>query len=152
MSLTDRLNRANQDRLTGSLAEPTEYNWERKQTSPFTRATGSLSLSGEHEIETLARELALSKPDLAAAIGLNAAMVDRWLRGLVRPSGVTADRFEQLRSIHTRLYAIFQPYQALDWLRTANAELGFSTPSDALLVGQISRVEKALDELESRTG
>src|SRR3954466_8648270 len=75
MSLTDRLNRVQQERATGSLSAPTEFSWEAKQTSPFTRATGSLSLGGEHEIETLARELALTKPELAAAIGLSAAMV-----------------------------------------------------------------------------
>src|SRR4051812_9459112 len=150
MSLTDRLNRAQLERNPAALSASTlTATWERKQTSPFSRNTGSLALSGETEIETLARELALSKADLASAIGMNLAMVDRWLRGLVPPSGATAGRLETLRAIHSRLYAIFQPYQALDWLRTANAEIGFSTPADSLAIGQIHRVELALDELES---
>ncbi|HQY30416.1 MAG TPA: DUF2384 domain-containing protein, partial [Thermomicrobiales bacterium] len=80
--------------------------------------------------------------------GMNPTMMDRWLRGLVQPSGATSERLDKLRAIHGRLYRQFQAYQVLDWLRTPNAELGFSTPADALLVGQIHRVEIALDELE----
>jgi plasmid maintenance system antidote protein VapI len=149
MTLTDRLNQAQSDRQTGSLVtDPGEYSWERKHTSPFTRTTGSLSLGGETELETLARELSLSRNDLAAAIGMSGPMMDRWLKGIVSASGATADRLDALRDIHRRLYANFQAYQVLDWLRTPNAELGFSSPSYALSKGQIARVSLAIDELE----
>ena len=149
MSLTDRLNRAQIERQTGSLASNTsDYSWERKQTSPFTRATGSLSLAGETELETLARELAMTRDELSAAIGLSPAMMERWLRGIVSTSGVTTERLDALRDIHQRLYANFQAYQVLDWLRTPNAELGFSSPADALAQGQTHRVALAIDELE----
>jgi hypothetical protein len=149
MSLTDRLNRAQIERHTGSSTNaPTDYSWQRKATSPFTRATGSLSLSGETELETLARELAMSRDSLAAAIGLSPAMMDRWLRGIVSTSGATSERLHALREIHKRLYANFQAYQVLDWLRTPNAELGFNAPADALAQGQMHRVALAIDELE----
>ena len=149
MCLTVRLNRAQMERQTGSLpAEQIEYSWERKQTSPFTRSTGSLALNGESELDTLARELAMSRDDLGGAIGMSPAMMDRWLRGIVSPSAITADRLDALRDIHRRLYANFQAYQVLDWLRTPNAELGFSAPADALCMGQMARVALALDELE----
>lgn len=149
MSLSDRIAQAQQQRETGPLGVGyTTGGFERKQTSPFTRQTGSLSLAGESELTLLCRELAVDTRTMAAAIGMNDVMVERWQRGLLQPSGAAAERLARLKELHRRLYSMFQPYQVLSWMRTENAQLGFAAPVDVLAQGQLHKVEAALDFLD----
>lgn len=149
MSLSDRIAQAQHQRETGPLgAGYTTGTFERKQTSPFTRQTGSLALAGESELTLLCRELAIDSKGMAAAIGMDDVMMERWQRGLLQPSGATADQLRRIKELHRRLYTMFQPYQVLSWMRTENAQLGFSSPVEMLSQGQLHKVEAALDYLE----
>jgi DNA-binding transcriptional regulator YiaG len=148
MSLSDRIAQVQQQRETGHLGGAQAGGFERKQTSPFTRATGSLSLPGETELTLLCRELAVDTRSMAAAIGMSETMLERWQRGLLQPSGSAADRLARVKDLHRRLYSMFQPYQVLSWMRTENGQLGFAAPVDVLAQGQLHRVEAALDYLE----
>ena len=85
---------------------------------------------------------------MAAAIGMSDVMLERWNRGLLQPSGQTAERLARIKQLHRRLYSMFQPYQVLSWMRTENAQLGFESPVDMLVAGQLHKVEAALDYLE----
>jgi hypothetical protein len=149
MSLSDRIAHVQQQRETGPLGTGyTSGHFERKQTSPFTRQTGSLSLAGESELTLLCRELAIDAKSMAVAIGMSDVMMERWNRGLLQPSGQTAERLARVKELHRRLYSMFQPYQVLSWMRTENAQLGFMSPVDVLAQGNLHRVEAALDYLE----
>jgi hypothetical protein len=149
MSLTDRLNLVQRHRETGSLNPATsEETWTRRQTSPFTRGTGSLSLAGETTFDQLSRELALDSQTLALVLGMTDLMLERWQRGILQPTGSSLQQLERVKRLHQRLYALFQPYQALAWMRKPNEHLHYQVPVDVLISGGLHRVEAALDHLE----
>lgn len=149
MSLTDRLSLGHRQRDTGSLdPTPTDQTWTRRQTSPFTRGTGSLSLAGETAFDQLSRELALDGQTLAIILGMTDLMLERWQRGIMQPSGSSLQQLDRVKRVHKRLYAMFQPYQALEWMRKPNEQLHYQAPVDVLIGGGLHKVEAALDHLE----
>ena len=150
MSFTDRLSLTHRQRDTGSLEprQPDE-NWVRRQTSPFSRGTGSLS--GETTFDQLSRELALDSQTLALVLGMTDLMLERWQRGILQPDGSVLQQLDRVKSVHRRLYARFQPQQVLAWLRKPNELLHYQAPVDVLIGGGLHRVEAALDHLDAKT-
>lgn len=149
MSLTDRLNLVQRYRETGPLeSTASDESWNRRQTSPFSRGTGSLTLAGETAFDQLSRELALDTETLAMVLGMTDLMLERWQRGILQPTGSSLQQLERVKRLHRRLYSLFQPYQVLEWLRKPNEQLFFRVPLDVLISGGLHRVEAALDYLE----
>ena len=150
MSLTDRLNLVQRHRETGSLDPAASGDsWTRRQTSPFSRGTGSLSLAGETCFDQLSRELALDSQTLALVLGMTDLMLERWQRGILQPTGSSLQQLERVTRLHQRLYALFQPSQVLAWMRKPNEHLHYQVPVDVLIGGGLHRVEGALDHLEA---
>lgn len=145
MSITDRLSPLNRLRETGSLDDQ----WTRRQTSPFGRGAGTLSLGGQATFEQLSRELALDKETLALVLGMSDLMLEGWQRGIQQPAGSSMELLDRVRRLHRRLYALRPPHEALNWLRAPNEHLHFQAPVDILIGGGLHRVEAALDHLEA---
>ena len=88
MSFTDRLSLGHRHRVTGSLEpDQAEANGPRRQTAPFIRGTGSLSLSGETEFDQSSRELTLDSQTLALVLGMTDLMQERRQRGTTSLTG-----------------------------------------------------------------
>lgn len=150
MSLTDRLSLGNRHRDTGSLeSRSTDESWLRRQTGPlFSRGTGSLPPASETSFDQLSRELALDSQTLALVLGMTDLMLDRWQRGSAQPTDASLQRLDWVTRLHRKLYSLFQPHQALEWLRRPNEQLHYQAPADVLISGGLHRVEAALDHLE----
>lgn len=153
MSLTDRLSLVHRQRETGSLtSSAADEGWLRRQTSPFSRGTGSLSIAGETAFDQLSRELALDSQTLALVLGMTDLMLEGWQRGIQQPNGSSLQQLDRVKQLHRRLYGRLQPHQVRKWLRTPNEHLHYQVPVDVLIGGGLHRVEAALDHLEATAG
>jgi transcriptional regulator with XRE-family HTH domain len=100
-------------------------------------------------VEQLSRDLGLSAPELASALGISPRTLDRWRNGEVMPQREARQRLANLTALDRRLHDTFVDEDVAGWLRTDNRYLGGLTPAEVIAVGRFDRVEGALEVIDS---
>ena len=128
--------------------QPGDDPWAHHARSTLPRGTCSLAFAGESRIAEIARELALTQPELSQIIGLTPVLLERWGLGALLPEAAVVARYEQLIRIHFRLYGVVPPHDVPSWLRTEQDALGDRSPVAAMCAGDLHQVESALERLD----
>ena len=153
MTLSDRIEQArNRRNLEAYAAEVSEVERRKRLDTIAAQKTSGLHwLAEESDLEILRRELTLDLSELAAAVGVSEQMLVRFQRGFVEPAPHTEERLDRIYRFRDRLYAVFEPYQAREWMRTPNERIELEIPVELLVAGAIHRIETALGFLEGQT-
>lgn len=150
MTLSDRIEQArNRRNLEAYVSEVSEVERRKRlEAQPAQRTSGLHWLAEESHLEILRRELTLDISEMAAAVGVTEQMLVRFQRGFVEPSPHTEERLDRIDQFRDRLYRVFEPYQAREWMRTPNERIELEVPAELLVAGAIHRIETALEFLE----
>ncbi|MEA2529698.1 MAG: hypothetical protein QOG89_1342 [Thermomicrobiales bacterium] len=100
-------------------------------------------------IDQVQADLGLSDSEAAAALGVSLGTLRRWRSEAVSPGADPLRRLRQLTDVAAHLGETFATPGGPRWLRSESRFLGGQRPLDALLGGEVDRVEAALEALDS---
>lgn len=114
---------------------------------PFSTA---LTTTPREALDALEKSLCISEEELAQALNSNRRTLQRWRAGTVYPQRLARQRLAELLSLQERVRETFRGRRAVRrWFHSESRYLGGITPAEAIRVGQLDRVETALEALDS---
>jgi transcriptional regulator with XRE-family HTH domain len=110
----------------------------------------TLEQTPRQALDQLERDLGLSTPDLAAALGASPRTLERWRADETYPQRAARERLAELLGLDQRLRDTFHDVAAVrEWLQAPNHVLGGFSPAAGLRLGRVDRVAAALDALDA---
>jgi predicted Abi (CAAX) family protease len=101
-------------------------------------------------LDTLEKSLGIREEELAQALDSNRRTLQRWRAGASHPQLPARRRLAELLRLQERVRGTFRGRGAVrQWFRSESRYLGGITPAEAIRVGQLDRVEAALEALDS---
>ncbi len=101
-------------------------------------------------IDQLQADLGMTPELLADALVINPRTLERWRSGETLPQAESRQRLQALIALRDRLHATFtSPDAARTWLQHPHRMLGSLAPIDAVRVGRVDAVERALEALDA---
>jgi transcriptional regulator with XRE-family HTH domain len=104
-------------------------------------------------LDALEKSLGIREEELAQALNSNRRTLRRWRAGAARPRPLARQRLAELLRLQERVRGTFRGRGAVRrWFHSESRYLGGITPAEAIRVGQLDRVETALEALDSGCG
>jgi transcriptional regulator with XRE-family HTH domain len=109
-----------------------------------------LTMTPREALDTLEKSLGIREKELAQALNSNRRTLQRWRAGAAHPRLLARQRLAELLRLKERLRGTFIGRGAVRrWFHGESRYLGGITPAEAIRVGQLERVEAALEALDS---
>jgi len=86
---------------------------------------------------------------LAEVLDVDKSTITRWLKGEDMPDPANEEQIAALRYLAVRLFRLFRPEVAIDWLEGVNAFLRDQRPIDLIRNGRVSEVLAAIEQTEA---
>ena len=98
-------------------------------------------------VDYLAKNLALSKQEVATIVGSSAREVSRWSAGQTSPQRMTKQRLLELAFIGEQLSKVMRREDANLWIFSPNAYLKGDTPAERITTGDFKTVLALIEAL-----
>ena len=102
----------------------------------------------KNEVEQIRGSLGCSQEMLARVIGVHTRTVVRWEHGVSQPHHLAREKIRKIEKLIDKIYNIFEPGDAVQWLNTSNKSFSSHTPLEEIIYSE-NGIEKVMDLLSS---